>query len=204
MVDATVIDLEAMDFAHRLVATRKQRGLTQQGVADAIGVHLSQVRRYEAGSSQPTLDVLKRMAVGLSVTIDQLAFGEDERGPGDELRLHLEAAGRLDPDEQDVVRSVIEGLMLKPKPDAGTPPDPAPWDSHGRGSISRGDVPALTRPGPPTLATGPPDPRDRSPERVDTGGPPTRTRGRLPGSRAVRSGAGVKVQRPERSEDERP
>lgn len=113
MVDATIIELVAMNFAHRLAATRKQRGLTQQALADAIGIHLSQVRRYEAGTSQPTLDVLKRIAVALSVTIDALAFDEDERGPGDELRLHLEAASRLDPDEQAVVRSVIEGLALK-------------------------------------------------------------------------------------------
>lgn len=113
MVGSNVIDLIAMDFAHRLVTARKQRGLTQQGLADAIGIHLSQVRRYEAATSQPTLDVLKRIAVALSVTIDHLAFGEDERGPGDDLRLHLEAAGRLDPDEQGVVRSVIEGLILK-------------------------------------------------------------------------------------------
>jgi transcriptional regulator with XRE-family HTH domain len=113
MVEAAVISLAAMDFAHRLVAARKKRGLTQQGLADAIGVHLSQIRRYEAGTSQPTLEVLKRIAVTLSVTIDSLAFGQDGRDPGDELRLHLEAAGRLDRDEQAVVRSVIEGLILK-------------------------------------------------------------------------------------------
>lgn len=113
MVEASVIELVAMDFAHRLAAARKARGMTQQGLANAIGVHLSQVRRYEAATSQPTLDVLKRIAVALSVTIDALAFGEDERGPADDLRLHLEAASRLDPDEQAVVRSVIEGLTLK-------------------------------------------------------------------------------------------
>lgn len=113
MVDATVIELEAMDFAHRLVTARKQRGISQAAFAEEIGVHVSQVRRYEAGTSQPTLEVLKRIAVALSVTIDALAFDEDERGPGDELRLHLEAASRLDPDEQAVVRSVIEGLALK-------------------------------------------------------------------------------------------
>ena len=49
----------------------------------------------------------------MAVTPQGPLFGEDERGPGDDLRLHLEAASRLDPDEQAVVRSVIEGLMLK-------------------------------------------------------------------------------------------
>jgi len=110
---ATVIELAAMSFAHRLATTRKQRGLTQQHLADAIGVHLSQVRRYEAATSQPTLDVLKRLAIALTVTIDELAFGADERGPGEGLRLHMEAASRLDPEEQAVLRSVIEGLTLK-------------------------------------------------------------------------------------------
>jgi transcriptional regulator with XRE-family HTH domain len=110
---ATVVELAAMSFAHRLATTRKQRGLTQQHLADAIGVHLSQVRRYEAASSQPTLDVLKRIAVALSVTIDELAFGTDERGPDQDLRLHFEAASRLEPDEQAVLRSLIEGLTLK-------------------------------------------------------------------------------------------
>ncbi len=51
-----------MDFAHRLAVTRKQRGMSRQGLANAIGVHLSQVRRYEAGTYQPTLDVRKRIA----------------------------------------------------------------------------------------------------------------------------------------------
>lgn len=134
MVDATVIDLAAMDFARRLVAIRKQRAISQAAFADEIGVHVSQVRRYEAGTSQPTLDVLKRIAVALTVTIDDLAFGDDERGPSEDLRLHLEAASRLDPDEQAVVRSVIEGLMLKHEarrwngasPAAVTAPPPRP------------------------------------------------------------------------------
>lgn len=102
-----------MDFAHRLAQTRKDKGLTQKGLADAIGVHLSQIRRYEAGTSQPTLEVLKRLAQALTVTIDYLAFGDTGRDPGEELRLHLEAAARLDPDEQAVIRQVIEGMLLK-------------------------------------------------------------------------------------------
>ena len=110
---ATVVELAAMDFAHRLVAIRKQRGIGQQAFAAQIGVHVSQVRRYEAGTSQPTLDVLKRIAVALTVTTDELAFGDTGREPDADLRLHLEAASRLDPEERAVIRSVIEGLMLK-------------------------------------------------------------------------------------------
>jgi transcriptional regulator with XRE-family HTH domain len=113
MVRAVVIDLAAMDFAHRLAALRRDRGLTQQALADRVGIHVSQVRRYEAGGSQPTLDVLRNIAIALSVSTDALAFDEGERGPDDDLRLQFEAVARLDDDEKQVVRTVIEGILLK-------------------------------------------------------------------------------------------
>jgi transcriptional regulator with XRE-family HTH domain len=71
------------------------------------------VKRYEAGSSQPTLDVIRNLAKALSVTSDQLLFGRDERGPDDDLRLQFEAVSRFDPEEKQVVRSVLEGMILK-------------------------------------------------------------------------------------------
>jgi transcriptional regulator with XRE-family HTH domain len=101
------------DFAQRLSALRKQKGLTQQQLADRIETHVQQLKRYEAGSSQPTLDVIRKLAVALGVTSDQLLFGKDERGPDDELRLQFEAVTRLDPEEKKVVRSVIESILLR-------------------------------------------------------------------------------------------
>lgn len=103
-----------MDFAHRLVAVRKQRGMTQQALSDLVGVHVTQIRRYEAGTSQPTLDVLRALAVGLSVSTDALVFNEDERGPADDqLRLHLEALNQLDDDEKATVINLIESVLLR-------------------------------------------------------------------------------------------
>lgn len=106
--------LAAMDFAHRLIDARKQRGLTQQALADLAGVHVTQLRRYEAGTNQPTLDVLRALAIALSISTDALVFTDDERGPQDPgLRLHLEAVNQLDPDEQAAVRTLIEGALLR-------------------------------------------------------------------------------------------
>jgi transcriptional regulator with XRE-family HTH domain len=89
--------LDAMEFAERLVALRKEQGLTQQVLADRADIHVSQVRRYEGGNSTPTLDALKRIAIALSVSSDQLLFDEHERGPDDDLRLQFEATIRLTP-----------------------------------------------------------------------------------------------------------
>ena len=103
-----------MNFAQRLAAVRKERGMTQQTLADQVGVHVTQIRRYEAGTSQPTLDVLRALAVGLSVSTDALVFNEDERGPDTaDLRLHLEALNQLDDDEKATVINLIESVLLR-------------------------------------------------------------------------------------------
>lgn len=100
-------------FDERLVSLRKERGLTQQALAELVGMHISQIRRYESGQSQPTLDAIRKLAVALSVSADMLLFDKDERGPDDDLRLQFEAASRLDPEEKNVIRSVIESIVVR-------------------------------------------------------------------------------------------
>jgi ribosome-binding protein aMBF1 (putative translation factor) len=54
-------------------------------LADKLGIHVSQLKRYEAGTSQPTLDVLRKIALSLHVSSDVLLFDEGERGPDEDL-----------------------------------------------------------------------------------------------------------------------
>jgi transcriptional regulator with XRE-family HTH domain len=111
---ASITELAAMDFAHRLAALRKDRGIIQPDFAERVGVHVSQLRRYEAGTSQPTLEVLRQMSMVLGVSADVLLFDEEERGPKNPtLRFHLEALDNLDPDEQAAIRTLIEGTLLR-------------------------------------------------------------------------------------------
>jgi len=105
--------LYLMPFSNRLADLRKLRGLTQEGLAEQIGITKTQVYRYEKGNAQPTLDVIKRLAVALSCTTDQLIFEEDERQPDDSLALLLEGVSKLDDDEKKMIKEIIEGILLK-------------------------------------------------------------------------------------------
>jgi transcriptional regulator with XRE-family HTH domain len=80
-----------MEFPQRLSAIRKEKGL-----------HVAQVRRYEGGTSQPTLEVIRKLAVALSVSADTLLFDKDERGPDNDLRLQFEAISRFEPEEKQM------------------------------------------------------------------------------------------------------
>ena len=45
--------------------------------------------------------------------MDQLIFEEDERQPDESLDSLLEGISRLDPDEKNLLRELIEGMILK-------------------------------------------------------------------------------------------
>ena len=102
-----------LDFHERLVALRKERGLTQHALAELVEMHISQIRRYESGQSQPTLEAIRKLAMALSVSADMLLFAQNERGPDDDLKLQFEAVSRLNAEEKNVIRSVIESIVLR-------------------------------------------------------------------------------------------
>ena len=102
-----------MDFPERLATLRKKRGMTQHVLADAAGVNVSQIRRYEGGTSQPTLEVLRKLAVALRVSADVLVFDKDERGPSEELQLQFEAVSRLGPKELHLVRELLDSIITR-------------------------------------------------------------------------------------------
>lgn len=103
-----------MSIAANLLRLRKTQGLTQPQLADLAGLHVNQVRRYEAGSAQPSLDGLKKIALALHVSLDELVFEASERGPQDtQLALLFEAVAGLPAEEQRVVQAVLDGLIVK-------------------------------------------------------------------------------------------
>jgi len=102
-----------MPFPKRLAVIRKDKGFTQQMMADKAGIHVSQYKRYESGNSQPTLEVFRKIILALNVSSDMMLFDEDERGPSDEqLKLQFEAVSKLEPKEKEALKTVIDGVLL--------------------------------------------------------------------------------------------
>ena len=102
-----------MSIAKKLPLTRKQKGLTQQALADAIGIHVSQIKRYESGKSQPSVEALKKIAKTLRVSADSLIFDDDELKVDSDLALQFEAISNMSKDEQTVIKQLLEGMIIK-------------------------------------------------------------------------------------------
>ena len=61
-----------MEFHEKLQELRKQKGLTQEELAQALFVSRAAVSKWESGRGYPNIDSLKAIAACFSVTIDQL------------------------------------------------------------------------------------------------------------------------------------
>lgn len=68
-------------FFMRLRAARVQNKITQQAMADRLGVSLNGYQKYEQGERQPPLDTLVKIADILDVSTDYL-LGRIDSEPG--------------------------------------------------------------------------------------------------------------------------
>ena len=67
-----------MNFAEIIVNRRKALGLTQEGLAQKLGVTNQAVSKWESGQSCPDLALLPRIADLFGITIDEL-FGREPK-----------------------------------------------------------------------------------------------------------------------------
>lgn len=59
-------------LAQNLREQRRRRGMTQQALAHASGIHASEISRIERGAREPRLSTLVRLARALRVTPSDL------------------------------------------------------------------------------------------------------------------------------------
>ncbi len=82
-------------------------------MTDTVGMHITQVKRYESGQAQPTVEILKKIATAFHVTTDWLVFEENERDLPNSLQLKFEAVTQMSDEDQRTVQSLIDGMILK-------------------------------------------------------------------------------------------
>lgn len=93
-----------MNFGDKLKALRTSQKLTQQQLADRIGVAKSVVSYYESGDRYPSYDVLVKIAHVFHTTTDYLLDVKKEKV--------IDVTG-LSEEDIAVVRTVAEALKSK-------------------------------------------------------------------------------------------
>jgi transcriptional regulator with XRE-family HTH domain len=102
-----------MNFPERLTRIRKEKNLSVPDLARLSSIHAVQLRRYEKGESQPTLDALRKLAIALNIPGDVLLFDDQERQPPENFLLQFNALNQLSPEDQKSIRTLIDGLLMR-------------------------------------------------------------------------------------------
>lgn len=66
-----------MEFHEKLQALRKQKGFTQEELAEILFVSRTAVSKWESGRGYPNIDSLKAIAACFSITVDELLSGDE-------------------------------------------------------------------------------------------------------------------------------
>ena len=98
-----------MDYVDLGKRGRKQRqliGLTQQELAERIGVSTSFVGHVERGTRKASLETLVALSNALGVGVDYLLAGSLQSSPDEE-----NPSGAMDPNRRLVIREILSTLQ---------------------------------------------------------------------------------------------
>lgn len=98
-----------MDYVDMGKRVRKQRqliGLTQQELAERIGVSTSFVGHVERGTRKASLETLVALSNALGVGVDYLLAGSLQSSPDEE-----NPSGAMDPNRRMVIREILTTLQ---------------------------------------------------------------------------------------------
>jgi transcriptional regulator with XRE-family HTH domain len=107
-----------MNLGEKIKRLRKAKGLSQQEMANILGVHSKHISRYENNSSNPSLDVLLKLRDLFRVSLDYLVTDEDSQDfyyKDKELEKYFEAVDKLNEEDKHVIKKVIESILIKNK-----------------------------------------------------------------------------------------
>jgi len=104
------------DFGSILKKLRSEKGFSQEVFAKKIEIHVTNLSKYERNISIPSLEVAKRMAEVLEISLDRLVHGENKAQTtledNDLLNL-FNKAQKLSDKQKETVKDFLSAFVLK-------------------------------------------------------------------------------------------
>jgi transcriptional regulator with XRE-family HTH domain len=107
-------------YGSHLASLRKAAGLTQQQLAEAIGVKQSNIAFWERAAKPPRGEVLPALSTALGVSIPVLLMQEEQpasrhRGPASKVEKLMDEVSRLPRRRQQQILGMIEAMLEQAK-----------------------------------------------------------------------------------------
>jgi transcriptional regulator with XRE-family HTH domain len=102
----------ATDFGTRLKEVREEKGLKREVLADQIGTSAAIIGRYERSERTPSVDIAKKIAEALGVSLDYLVGDTTVLVKDKKMIYRLEVLQHVNPVQKDRILYMLD-LMLK-------------------------------------------------------------------------------------------
>jgi transcriptional regulator with XRE-family HTH domain len=104
------------ELGARIAQLRKEQNLTQQQLADELGIAQQMVASYEIGRRRVPVSMIPALAKSLAAPIETLlgvANGAAKRGPAPKLVRHMERINQLPKPKQRFVMEMLETVLAQ-------------------------------------------------------------------------------------------
>jgi transcriptional regulator with XRE-family HTH domain len=107
------------DLGERIANARKAHGLTQQQLAEALGIAQQTLAHYEGGRSRLPISMLPALAQLLTLSFDELMGqpihrrGGGKRGPMSRLQQQIAEVERLPKTKQQFVSQMLDTVLAQ-------------------------------------------------------------------------------------------
>jgi transcriptional regulator with XRE-family HTH domain len=110
------------ELGARIAQARKDHGLTQQALADQLGVPQQTFAHYEVGRARIPASMLPSVARLLTLSLDELMMGQpiarprnatSKRGPVSRLQQQIDAVALLPKTKQQFVSQMLDAVLAQ-------------------------------------------------------------------------------------------
>jgi len=106
------------NFGVNLKRFRMEKGFSQEAFAAEIGVHVTNLSKYERNKSIPSLEIAEKMANVLDISLDQLVYGEHNQKAqmqikDSELLQLFNKTQQLSTEQRNTVMDLLSAFLLK-------------------------------------------------------------------------------------------
>jgi len=105
-------------FGDHLKDIRSGKGISQGQLADLMGIHSTHISRYERNQTIPSVDVVKKLADVLEVSVDDLVYGADQEKAkakiqDSELLAMFSKAQQLNDTDKEAIKAMLKAFLFQ-------------------------------------------------------------------------------------------
>ncbi len=105
-----------MTFGQKLIEARKSKGLSQEKLGELVGIDKRIISRYETDKNIPSIDVAKKIADALQVSLDYLTELDYSLYINDpEMTNLLKGYEKLKDEEKITIKKIIKAFSFYSK-----------------------------------------------------------------------------------------